>query len=327
MLYLIQTPADILAPATLYLRIYLLGYPFLILYDFASAILKAQGNSRYPFIALTISGITNVLLNILFIVVFKIGIAGVAIATVLSTMICAILVICRLKSDASTFHFSLTLLKMEPKFIIPILKIGIPSAIQGAIFCFANIFIQACVNGFGSYAIAGSTIAMNFEYFTYYIIIAFGQTATTFISQNYAAGQKKRCRKTLWICMLFSIISSLILIEPLVIFRVFFTGIFSTEQSVLKHACLRIMCILFFEPLCSLYEVPAGILRGSGHSFYPAFATIIGTCCFRIIWIYSVFKHYHELKVLYIAFPLSWILTIFLIFIGFIIIRPIKQTT
>ncbi len=286
LLYLIQTPADILAPATLYLRIYLLGYPFLILYDFASAILKAQGNSRYPFIALTISGITNVLLNILFIVVFKIGIAGVAIATVLSTMICAILVICRLKSDASTFHFSLTLLKMEPKFIIPILKIGIPSAIQGAIFCFANIFIQACVNGFGSYAIAGSTIAMNFEYFTYYIIIAFGQTATTFISQNYAAGQK------------------------------------SSKTCLLAHYVYSL-----FESLCSLYEVPAGILRGSGHSFYPAFATIIGTCCFRIIWIYSVFKHYHELKVLYIAFPLSWILTIFLIFIGFIIIRPIKQTT
>ena len=206
-----------------------------------------------------------------------------------------------------------------------VLKVGIPSAIQGAVFCFANIFVQASVNGFGSSAIAGSTIAMNFEYFTYYVITAFGQTATTFTSQNHTAGQDHRCRKILRICMIFSVLSSLILIEPFVIFRNFFAGIFSADQIVIQNACLRIMCILFFEPLCNLYEIPAGVLRGTEHSLYPAVATISGTCCFRIAWICTVFRHYHQLNILYYAFPISWVLTILLIAIGFIAKKPDKM--
>ncbi len=325
LLSLIKTPADILGSSTLYLRIYFCSYPFLMLYDFGSAILRAQGNSRYPFMALAISGIANVFLNIIFVALFKMGVSGVAIATVLSTMLSAILIIYCLKKDTFALHLSLHKCEVNSRFIMPILKIGIPSAVQGAVFCFANIFIQASVNSFGSYAIAGSTIAMNFEYFAYYVITAFGQTATTFISQNRAAGQNKRCQKILWICTIFSVLSSLIIIEPLIIFRVFFAGIFSTEKAVIQHACLRIMCILFFEPLCSLYEIPAGGLRGTGHSLYPAIATIIGTCCLRIIWICTIFKRYYALKILYIAFPISWLLTILLIFIGFIVINPIKQ--
>ena len=206
-----------------------------------------------------------------------------------------------------------------------VLKVGIPSAIQGAVFCFANIFVQASVNGFGSSAIAGSTIAMNFEYFTYYVITAFGQTATTFTSQSHSAGQDHRCRKILRICMIFSVLSSLILIEPFVIFRNFFAGIFSADQIVIQNACLRILCILFFEPLCNLYEIPAGVLRGTEHSLYPAVATISGTCCFRIAWICTVFRHYHPLNILYYAFPISWVLTILLIAIGFIAKKPDKM--
>lgn len=206
-----------------------------------------------------------------------------------------------------------------------VLKVGIPSAIQGAVFCFTNIFVQASVNDFGSSAIAGSTIAMNFEYFTYYVITAFGQTATTFTSQNHSAGQDHRCRKILRICMIFSVLSSLVLIEPFVIFRNFFAGIFSADQIVIQNACLRILCILFFEPLCNLYEIPAGVLRGTEHSLYPAVATISGTCCFRIAWICTVFRHYHQLNILYYAFPLSWVLTILLIAIGFIAKKPDKM--
>ena len=206
-----------------------------------------------------------------------------------------------------------------------ILKVGIPSAIQGAVFCFANIFVQASVNGFGSSAIAGSTIAMNFEYFTYYVITAFGQTATTFTSQNHSAGQDHRCRKILRICMIFSVLSNLVLIEPFVIFRNFFAGIFSADQIVIQNACLRILCILFFEPLCNLYEIPAGVLRGTEHSLYPAVATISGTCCFRIAWIFTVFRHYHQLNIPYYAFPISWVLTILLIAIGFIAKKPDKM--
>ena len=160
--------------------------------------------------------------------------------------------------------------------------------------------------------------------FAYYVITAFGQTATTFTSQNHSAGQNKRCKEIIWTCMIFSILSSLIIIEPLIIFRSFFTKIFSAEQIVIQNAQLRIMCILFFEPLCSFYEIPAGVLRGTGHSLYPAIATIIGTCCFRILWIHTIFKQHCQLNILYYAFPISWILTLFLIIIGFVIIKPIK---
>lgn len=324
LLGLIKTPSDILDTSVLYLRIYFISYPFLLLYDFGAAILRACGNSRYPFVALTLSGVANVFLNIIFVVFFKLGVSGVAAATVLSTMFSALLMIHRLGKDISAFPFAFHNCDMSSGSVMAILKVGIPSAIQGAVFCFANIFVQASVNSFGSSAIAGSTIAMNFEYFTYYVITAFGQTATTFTSQNHAAGQKHRCRKILWICMIFSVLSSLILIEPLVIFRNFFAGIFSADQTVIQHACLRIMCILFFEPLCTLYEIPAGVLRGTGHSLYPAVATIIGTCCFRILWICTVFRQCHQINILYYAFPISWVLTILLVVIGGIMIKPVK---
>ncbi len=154
---------------------------------------------------------------------------------------------------------------------------------QGAVFCFANIFVQASINRFGSVAIAGSTIAMNFEYFTYYAITAFGQTATTFESQNYAAGQLYRCRKIFWLCLLLSTLCSLGLIVPIVVFRSFFAGLFSGEEAVIGEASVRILGILLFEPLCNLYEIPAGALRGAGHATRPATGTMLGTCAFRIL--------------------------------------------
>ncbi len=322
LLVLIKTPADILDTSILYLRIYFVSYPFLMLYDFGSAVLRAYGNSRYPFLALTLSGVANVFLNLIFVVFFRLGVFGVAAATAISTMFSAVLIIYRLKKEIGVVPFSFKKCEMHPGFVPAVLKIGIPSAVQGAVFCFANIFVQACVNTFGSSAIAGSTIAMNFEYFTYYVITAFGQTATTFTSQNYSAGQYRRCKKILLVCLILSIVSSMLLIEPLVIFRKFFAGFFSTEQMVIQQACLRVMCILFFEPLCNLYEIPAGVLRGSGHSLYPAVATIVGTCCFRILWMCTVFQKYHELNVLYYAFPISWVLTILLVVTGFMLIRP-----
>ena len=325
LLILIKTPTDILSDATIYLRIYFYSYPFLMLFDFGAAILRARGDSAYPFISLIISGIINVFLNLIFVILLHIGIVGVAIATVLSTMLSASLIIYRLRKNTSVFHLSFHNFRLNFKYLFYILKIGIPSAIQGAVFCFANIFVQASVNSFGSLAIAGSTIAMNFEYFAYYVITAFGQTATTFTSQNYTANQKKRCYEILWICTIFSILISLFIIEPIIIFRNFFSGLFSMNQYVIKNACLRIICILFFEPMCSLYEIPAGVLRGTGHSLYPALSTIIGTCCFRIIWIFTIFNQYYNLKILYISFPVSWLLTTILIIIGFIAIKPITH--
>lgn len=324
LLELIQTPNSIFEEAALYLRFYMLGYPFLLLYDFGAAVLRARGDSRAPFLALMLSGAANVGLNLFFVVVLHMGVAGVAIATDISTALSALLVLRRLKKDEL---FRLTF--REPKFSLKIagsiLKPGVPSAVQGAVFCFANIFVQASVNRFGETAIAGSTIAMNFEYFTYYIITAFSQTATTFTSQNYAAGQRDRCRRILWLCLGLSTVCSTIPIVTIVLFREFFSSLFTQEAAVIESAAVRILCILLFEPLCNLYEIPAGVLRGSGYALYPTVSTILGTCAFRIVWICTVFRTHPTLPMLYHAFPLSWAATILLVNLGSLLILHFRS--
>ena len=323
LLRLIQTPSGIFDEAALYLRIYMLGYPFLLLYDFGASVLRARGDSRYPFFALMISGVANVGLNLLFVIVFRMGVAGVAIATDISTMLSALMVLRRLIND-KMFQLTFRRSRFSLRIAWNILKTGIPSAVQGAVFCFANIFVQASVNEFGETAIAGSTIAMNFEYFTYYIITAFGQTATTFTSQNYAAGQNDRCRRILWLCLGLSTVCSSVPIFMIVLFRGFFSALFTPEVAVIESAGVRILCILLFEPICNFYEIPAGVLRGSGYALYPAVSTMIGTCAFRIIWVCTVFRTALTLPMLYRAFPLSWVVTVALVDLGFLIVRPLK---
>ena len=324
LLRLIRTPSGIIAEAELYLRIYMLGYPFLLLYDFGASALRARGDSRYPFLALLLSGLANVVLNLISVIVFRMGVAGVAAATGISTLFSALMVLRRLTRD-SMFRLTFRRPRLHPGIVLNILKTGVPSAVQGAVFCFANIFVQASVNGFGETAIAGSTIAMSFEYFTYYIITAFGQTATTFTGQNYAAGQLGQCRSILRLCLGLSAVCSTVPILALVLFRDFFAGLFTPETAVIESAGVRILCILLFEPICSLYEIPAGVLRGCGRALYPAVGTMAGTCAFRIIWICTVFRAIPSLEVLYHAFPLSWAVTIVLVSLGFLIIRPLRE--
>ena len=315
LLELIQTPNSIFEEAALYLRFYMLGYPFLLLYDFGAAVLRARGDSRAPFLALMFSGAANVGLNLFFVVALHMGVAGVAIATDISAALSALLVLRRFKKD-ELFRLTFRKPQFSTKIAGNILKTGVPSAVQGAVFCFANIFVQASVNRFGETAIAGSTIAMNFEYFTYYIITAFSQTATTFTSQNYAAGQRDRCRRILWLCLGLSTVCSTIPIVTIILFRDFFSSIFTPEAPVIESAAVRILCILLFEPICNLYEIPAVVLRGSGHALYPTVSTILGTCAFRIVWICTVFRTHPTLPMLYHAFPLSWAATILLVNLG-----------
>ena len=322
LLRLIQAPDSILRDAVLYLRIYMLGYPFLLLYDFGSAILRARGDSRYPFLALMFSGIANVGLNLFFVIVFRMGVSGVAAATGISNALSALIVLRRLTKEKDP---AADPAKFSPRDTGEILKTGIPSAVQGAVFCFANIFVQASVNSFGETAIAGSTVAMNFEYFTYYVITAFGQTVTTFTGQNHAAGQYERCGKILRLCLLLSTVCSSVPIFTIVLFRDFFSGLLTPDPAVIASAGVRILCILLFEPVCNLYEIPAGALRGGGHALYPAVSTMIGTCAFRIIWICTVFRANPSLPTLYHAFPLSWVAIIILVDGGFLVIRWIGK--
>ena len=310
LLVAINTPENILDMAVSYLRIYFFGYPFLMLYDFGSAILRSKGDSKRPFVALTSSGVLNVLLNVIFVIVFKWGVAGVAVATDISTAFSALLVIFWLCKEEGDYKLMAEKLGINIHVAKEILKIGLPAAIQSAVFCGANIFVQAAVNSFGEVATAGSTIAMNFEYFGYYMITAFGQTATTFVSQNYAAGNRKRCVKTMAICLICSVIFSAIITVPLTVWCGRASGVFSNEPEVISAACERILIILAVEPICGLYEVPAGVLRGMRHSVTPAVITVFGTCALRIGWIFTIFREYHTLKMLFISFPISWVVTI-----------------
>ncbi len=329
LLQLMQTPSDIFHEAKLYLQIYMLGYPFLLLYDFGAAALRARGDSRFPFLVLMLSGMANVVLNLLFVITFHMGVAGVAAATGLSNMLSALVVLHRLISTGM-----LPRPFRKPPFSLHtachILINGIPAAVQGAVFCFANIFVQSSVNGFGETAIAGNTIALNFEYFTYYIITAFGQTATTFTGQNHAAGQRERCRRILWLCLGLSTLCSSIPIFVIVLFRDFFSGLFTPEAAVIESAGTRLMCIVLLEPLCNFYEIPAGVLRGSGRALYPAVSTVVGTCAFRLIWICTIFRANPTLPMLYHAFPLSWLTTIALVNLRFLpqlpFFRRLKQS-
>ena len=324
LLRLLNTPAEILPLAVVYLRIYFAGYPFLLLYDFGSAILRAKGDSRRPFAALALSGILNVALNLFFVLSYGLGVAGVAIATALSTAFSAGLVLFWLTKEQEEFRLSLAALQLDEIVLKRILRIGVPSAVQGAVFCLANLFVQADVNRFGAAAIAGSTIAMNFEYFGYFFITAFGQAATTFASQNFAAGRPDRCRKVLWLGISCAAGFCALLTVPLTVWHTAASSIFSTDAAVIAAAGVRILHILAFEPICACYEVPSGVLRGTGHSALPAGLTILGTCLLRIVWSVTVFEHFNTLESLYIVFPVSWCVTIALVWAGYAVVRPLK---
>lgn len=311
LLELIHTPDEIIPDAVTYLRIYLLSVPFLMLYDFGEAVFRARGDSKRPLIVLTASGAVNVLLNLLFVIVFKMNVAGVALATVIATAMSAVTVIALLLRDDSEYRFTWS--RFCKADMIRIIKIGIPAALQGAVFCLANIFAQAAVNSFGADAVAGSAIAMTFEYFAYYTITSLGQSATTFVSQNSAAHQFARCRKVTGICLILSFISCAVLTIPLTIFCHEASSLFTQSAGEIEMSCRRIMLILAFEPVCTFYEIPAGALRGLGYSALPAMETIIGICLFRIVWVFTVFPNFGTLHSLYIVYPISWAVTSLLV--------------
>lgn len=322
LLKLIHTPQEILNHAATYLRIYCISIPFLMIYDFGSAIFRARGDSKRPLLALMISGTVNVLLNLLFVVVFHRNIEGVALATVIATAVSAAIVVYWLFHEKDEFR--LTLYGFDKSYFAEIIRIGIPAALQGAVFCFANIFVQASVNQFGADTVAGSAIAMTFEYFAYYAITSFGQAATTFISQNYAAGKLSRCKKVLRICLVLSFVSCAFLTVPLTIFRYQASGIFTSNPQEIEASCIRIMLILIFEPICAFYEIPASAMRGFGYSAVPAVETIIGTCLFRIVWIFTVFRHFETLQSLYIVFPVTWVVTSIIVVTSYVILNRVK---
>lgn len=327
LLRLINTPDNVLDSAVLYLRLYSAGIPFLMIYDFGSAVLRSKGDSRRPLIALIISGIINVLLNLFFVIILQMSVAGVALATDISTLLSAVIVVYWLSREDGELKLKFKNLKFDRESLIKINVIGIPAALQGAVFCIANIFIQSAINTFGSEAAAGSAIAMNFEYIAYYVNTSFGQATATFTAQNYAARNIKRCRKVFIDCLVLGIVFSVLMRSAFVIFRYQLSGLFSSSVSEIRYSCERIMIILLFQPLCTLYEIPAWTMRGLGYSTVPAIETMLGICLIRIVWIYTVFQHFNSLDSLFTAFPVTWVITSLLVNITFAFVWHKVKTT
>lgn len=308
-LILMKTPPDTLELAVTYLQIYFVGMPFIMIFNFGSAILRSKGDTKRPLYCLIIAGVINAGLNLLFVIVFHMGVAGVGIATVISNVVSAGIVLFLLFREEEPIRLTLKGLKISKPELLRILKIGIPSGIQGTVFSFTNVFIQAALNGLGSDAVAGSAVTMNYEYMTYFVINAFSQAAVTYISQNYGAGNIDRCKKTFRLCMLCSCLFTAVFSWIIVMNSGFFSTLFSDKPVVIAFAEQRMWIILTVNFIASSYEIAGAALRGLGYSMTPAVLTVFGTCALRLVWIYTVFQSYKSFDVILYVYPLSWALT------------------
>lgn len=309
------TPESVIKDALLYIRIYFISIPFMVIYNFGSAALRSYGDSRRPMYYLILSGTVNVILNLFLVIVFGLGVSGVAIATVISNILCAALVTVHLVRRQDEFALRLKNMCINAKALKKVLIIGIPAGIQGAIFSVSNVFIQGGINTFGEDAIAGSSLEINFEYFTYDIASAFAQAAVTFTSQNFGAGNIKRCKRVFWLCLLFGFGFTEILAIIFILKDEFFVGIYTTSAAVASYAVIRLHRICALEGLTALYEVGSASLRGMGKSLEPSIVTILGTVVFRCIWLVTVFKLVPTYEMLMNVYVASWIFTGVIIFI------------
>lgn len=308
-LVLMNTPENILEQAIVYLRIYFLGMPFIMFYNFGSAILRSKGDTKRPLYCLIISGVINLILNLILVIQFNLGVAGVAIATVISNVVSSGLILSFLLKEEESFRLYLNKLSLKKSPLFHVLRIGVPAGIQSMVFSLSNVCIQTAINSFGSDAVAGSTDALNFEYFTYFTITAFSQTAVTFTSQNFGARKDDRCKKVFRLCMTSSVIITGIMCAIFIIGRNSFIRIYTVDKAVIEFALIRMVHVLTFEWLASSYEISASALRGMGYSMLPAIITILGTCCFRLIWIYTIFVKYPSFDMLMSVYLVSWIIT------------------
>lgn len=303
------TPASVMDEALLYIRIYFLSIPFMVTYNFGSAILRSYGDTKRPMYYLMITGVVNIILNLILVIVFSLGVAGVAIATLIANILSASLVLIHLYRREDEFQFRIGRMRIEADDLKKILIIGIPAGIQGAIFSVSNVFIQSGVNSFGESAIAGSSLELNFEYFSYDIAVAFAQAAVTFTSQNFGAGNLKRCKKIFWECMLFGIGFTEILSIIFLIWDKFFIGIYTTSKVVAMYGILKLHRVCAWEGLTATYEVESAALRGMGKALEPSVVTVLGTVVFRMIWLVTVFRMMPTYEVLMDVYVASWIFT------------------
>ena len=322
MLELMGSPEDVIGLAAVYLRIYFCGMPGNMLYNFGAAILRAQGDTKRPLYFLTAAGIINVILNLVFVIVFHMDVAGVALATIISQYVSAILVLLTLMRDKGPLRVDLRALRLDMKVVRRILQVGLPAGFQGMVFSISNVVIQSSINSFGSTVVAGFAASSNIEGFVYAGMNAFYQTALTFTSQNYGACECKRVDRIMGLCLLYSGLIGLVLGNLAYLFGYPLGSIYAPgQEEVIAQAVdrLSICCTTYF--LCGLMDTQVGVLRGIGYSVVPMIVSLVGSCALRLLWVATIFQLNRTPEMLYLSYPVSWAITAATHFVFFLFIR------
>lgn len=321
----LQVPEDVFPLALKYMRIYLLGLPVIFLYNFEAAIFRSAGDTKTPLVALALSGVLNVILNLFFVVVLNKTVDGVAIATVLANVVSSVVLLRRLLRSELFIHVEFKNLRIDWKILWRILKIGVPAGIQGAVFSLSNIVVQSAINSLGKVTMAASSAAFNVEVMAYYILNSFGQACTTFVGQNYGAGQIDRCRKALKLCLIESVIATACAVCIALLSGKYLIALFNNDPEVIRLGMVRMKFIFMSYIFSTIYDCMSGYMRGFGISLTPALLTIFGVCGTRIIWIYMVFPMSQTFETIMQVYPISLAINMVLIFCALIITRPSKR--
>ncbi len=328
-LELMGTPqGELLRLSSLYMKIYFWGITFGMLYNFGAAILRAVGDTRSPLLFLAMAGVLNVILNVIFVAVFKMDVAGVALATSISQAVSAVLVLRTLTNRTDSCKCNPKKLHIYKDALLMIIKVGLPAGLQGSLFSISNVLIQSSVNSFGAAAMSGSAAASSIEGFCYVSMNAFHQTSLNFCGQNFGAGNLKRVRKITFVCLATVAAVGLLLGNISYIFGKELLGIYikdSPEAIIYGIERMKFMLIPYF--LCGIMDTSTGAMRGIGCSFSPMVITVVGVCVMRIVWIYTVFAmpQCHSFSGLFISYPISWLLTFAVLIICFLIVVKKKE--
>ncbi len=323
MLVWTSSPADVIDLATVYLRIYFLGMPANMLYNFGAAILRAQGDTQRPLYILSAAGVLNAGLNLYFVIVWQMSVAGVALATIISQYLSAALVLVCLVRDRGPLRLELKRLRLEAPVVRRIAQVGLPAGFQGMVFSISNVVIQSSINSFNVTAIvAGSAASANIEGFVYAAMNAFYQTCLTFSSQNYGAGETRRVDRTLALCQVYVTVTGLVLGGMTVVFGRQLAAIYAPgQEAVIDQAVARLSIVCATYCLCGIMDTMVGVLRGIGYSVIPMAVSMAGACGLRLIWVATVFRAVRTPTVLYISYPVSWGITALTHFLFFLAVR------
>ena len=321
MLTLMKTPDEVIEGAVLYMRVYFIGMPATMIYNFGAAVLRAVGDTRRPLYFLMAAGVMNVLGDLLFVCVLGMGVAGVALATVLSQCVSATLTVLCLTGSDGMCHLDMRRLRFYPERFAQIMKIGLPAGMQSVIFNISNVLIQSSINSFGAVAVAGNTAAANVEGFVYISMNSLYQTTLSFTSQNLGAKQYRRVDGILVRCMILVILIGVVLGQGAYRLGDPLLHIYSQDPEVIAYGIQRFSVVSVTYFLCGMMDVGSGVVRGLGYSIMPMLVSMVGACVFRVIWIFTVFRMYHTLFTLYVSYPISWVLTVIAHMICYLVVR------